>query len=121
MIETTGGYFVTCPGDDPAFADKFLAGAAATGVRARDIPVAQALKAEPRLNPGILRAIEVQDGSVDGWQLVWGAANSAKAYGAHILTYHRVTRIDRRRTGFRRCTAPTSRVARTWPSTATSC
>ena len=24
-IERTGGYFVTAPGDDPAFADKFLA------------------------------------------------------------------------------------------------
>ncbi len=94
-IETTGGYFVTCPGDDPAFADKFLAGAAATGVPAREVSVAEALRAEPRLNPGILRAIEVEDGSVDGWQLVWGAANSAKAHGAHILTYHRVTKIDR--------------------------
>ena len=26
---------------------------------------------------------------------VWGAANSARTYGAQILTYHRVTRIDR--------------------------
>ena len=55
-IETTGGYFVTCPGDDPEFADKFLAGAAATGVPATEISVAQALRAEPRLNPGLLRA-----------------------------------------------------------------
>jgi glycerol-3-phosphate dehydrogenase len=37
----------------------------------------------------------VQDGSVDGWQMVWGAAASAKEYGAQILTYHRVTRIER--------------------------
>ncbi|MCA0293758.1 MAG: anaerobic glycerol-3-phosphate dehydrogenase subunit A [Actinobacteria bacterium] len=93
-IETTGGYFVTGPDDDPAFADKFLEGAAKTGVPAREISVAEALRNEPRLNPRILRAIEVEDGSVDGWQLVWGAANSAKAYGAQILTYHKVTRID---------------------------
>lgn len=93
-IEATGGYFVTGPDDDPAFADKFLEGAKATGVPAREIPVAEALRNEPRLNRRILRAIEVQDGSVDGWQLVWGAANSAKAYGAEILTYHRVTKID---------------------------
>jgi glycerol-3-phosphate dehydrogenase len=93
-IETTGGYFVTCPGDDPAFADKFLAGAAATGVAAQEVNVAEALRNEPRLNPGILRAIEVADGTVDGWQLVWGAARSAQAYGAEILTYHRVTKIE---------------------------
>ncbi len=59
-IETTGGYFVTCPGDDPAFADKFLAGAAATGVPAHEIAVAEALRNEPRLNPGIMRAVEVR-------------------------------------------------------------
>ena len=94
-IETTGGYFVTGPDDDPDFADKFLAGAAATGVPAHEIAVAEALKAEPRINPGIKRAIEVQDGSVDGWQLVWGAARSAQAHGAQVLTYHKVTRIER--------------------------
>lgn len=93
-IEATGGYFVTAPGDDPGFADQFLAGAKATGVPAQEVSVAEALRNEPRLNPGILRAIEVQDGSVDGWQLVWGAAHSAMAYGAQILTYHRVTKIE---------------------------
>ncbi|MEA4944461.1 MAG: anaerobic glycerol-3-phosphate dehydrogenase subunit GlpA [Propionicimonas sp.] len=94
-IETTGGYFVTGPDDDPDFADQFLAGAAATGVPATEISVGQALRTEPRLNPRIKRAIEVQDGSVDGWQLVWGAARSAQAYGAQVLTYHQVTKIER--------------------------
>jgi len=94
-VEPTGGYFVTAPGDDPEFADKFLAGAAATGVPAREISVAEALRNEPRLNPGILRAVEVQDGTVDGWQMTWGAARSAMEYGAKVLTYHKVTKIDR--------------------------
>ncbi len=93
-IETTGGYFVTCPGDDPAFADKFLAGAQETGVWAREVDPAEALRKEPRLNPGIVRAIEVLDGTVDGWKLVWGAVNSARHYGAEILTYHQVTKIE---------------------------
>ncbi|MFV0430091.1 MAG: anaerobic glycerol-3-phosphate dehydrogenase subunit GlpA [Arachnia sp.] len=93
-IERTGGFFVAVPGDDPDYGDKFLAGAAATKVPARDIPVAEALTREPRLNPGIFRAIEVEDGSVDGWQLVWGAVNSARHYGAQVLTYHPVTKID---------------------------
>jgi len=93
-IENTGGLFVATPGDDPAYGDRFLAGAAATGVPAAEISVAEALRREPRLNPGMIRAIEVQDGSVDGWQLVWGAVNSAKAYGARLLTYHPVTKID---------------------------
>ena len=94
-IEDTGGLFVTLAGDDPAYADKFLAGAAATGVPATEISVAEALRREPRLDPRIQRAIEVADGSVDGWQLIWGAARSAMAHGAQVLTYHRVTRIER--------------------------
>ncbi len=93
-IERTGGLFVAVPGDDPDYGDKFLAGAAATGVPASEISVAEALRREPRLNPGIFRAIQVEDGSVDGWQLTWGAVNSARAYGAQVLTYHPVTKID---------------------------
>ncbi|MCL2316967.1 MAG: anaerobic glycerol-3-phosphate dehydrogenase subunit GlpA [Actinomycetia bacterium] len=92
-VERTGGYFVTGPDDDPGFADKFLAGAATAGVPAKEIDVAEALRCEPRLNPGIRRAIEVQDGTVDGWQLVWGVARSAIGHGAKVLTYHRVTDI----------------------------
>ncbi|SMO61271.1 glycerol 3-phosphate dehydrogenase (quinone) subunit A [Propioniciclava tarda] len=93
-IERTGGLFVAVPGDDPDYGDRFLAGARATGVPAREISVREALRREPRLNPGIVRAIEVEDASVDGWQLVWGAVNSAKAYGAQVLTYHPVTNIE---------------------------
>ncbi|RRD46266.1 anaerobic glycerol-3-phosphate dehydrogenase subunit GlpA [Tessaracoccus sp. OH4464_COT-324] len=94
-IEDTGGFFVSLPGDDPAFVDQFLAGAKETGVPAREISVGEALRREPRLNPGIQRAVEVRDGSIDGWQLVWGAARSAREHGGEVLTYHRVTRIER--------------------------
>jgi glycerol-3-phosphate dehydrogenase len=93
-VELTGGLFVTAPGDDPGYADKFLTAAAATGVRAEEIPVAEALRREPRLNPGILRAIEVDDGAVDGWAMVWGAARSAQEYGSQLFPYHRVTGIE---------------------------
>ena len=92
-VERTGGLFVCTPGDDPGFADKFLAGALAQHVPAQEITVAEALRREPRLNPGITRAIEVRDATVDGWQLVWGAARSAEEYGAKVLTYHQVAAI----------------------------
>jgi len=92
-VEATGGYFVTTPLDDPGFADSFLQGAAATKVPAQEISVAEALRRVPRLNPGISRAIEVSDGSVDGWKLVWGATRSAREYGATVLTYCQATGI----------------------------
>ena len=59
-----------------------------------ELTLTEARRREPRANPGMKRAFAVEDASVDGWQLVWGAANDAKRHGAHILTYHRVTGIE---------------------------
>ncbi|MFL5841168.1 MAG: anaerobic glycerol-3-phosphate dehydrogenase subunit GlpA [Thermoleophilaceae bacterium] len=89
-IEDTGGLFVTTPDDDPAYADRFLEGSRTTGLPAEEIPVAEALRAERRLNPGISRAIAVPDGSIDVWKTVWSLATGAAEHGARILTYHRV-------------------------------
>ncbi len=94
-VEDTGGLFVTTPADDPDYADRFLAGCTEAGVPVQEISPAKALAREPRINPGISRAFEVQDGSVDAWQLLWGNAASARAHGATILTYHWVTAILR--------------------------
>ena len=94
-IEDTGGFFVTTPADDPDYADRFLAGCAATGVPVQEIPVAEALAREPRINPGITRAFEVRDGAVDAWKLLWGNAASARAHGATVLTYHWVNEVLR--------------------------
>lgn len=92
-VEDTGGLFIVTPYDTEEHADQFLSAAAATRVPAAEITIAQALKREPRLHPKMKRAFEVHDASVDGWALVWGAAESAKAYGAKILPYHRATKI----------------------------
>jgi len=92
-VERTGGLFVVTGKDDPAFGDRFLAGAKATGVPAEEITPAQALAREPRLTPTVQRAFAVQDGTVDGWQLVWSATESARQYGGQALPYHKVTAV----------------------------
>lgn len=92
-VEETGGFFVVTPQDSEEHADKFLQAAKNTKVPAEEISVAHALRREPRLHPGMKRVFEVEDGTVDGWRMTWGAAESAKAYGAQILSYHRVTKI----------------------------
>ena len=92
-IEDTGGLFVTTPADDPAYADRFADACRAVDIPVEEIPVAEALRREPRLNPGISRAFIVPDGAVDSWRTVWACARSAEAHGARILPYHEVLRL----------------------------
>jgi glycerol-3-phosphate dehydrogenase len=89
-IEDTGGLFVTTPDDDPAYGERFLAGCRAADLPAEEIPVAEALRREPRLNRGISRAFTAPDASIDIWKTVWSLSSGAAAHGARILTYHQV-------------------------------
>ena len=95
-IEDTGGLFVTTPDDDPAYGDRFLEGCRAASLEVAEIPVDEALRMEPRLNPGIQRAFTVPDAAIDIWKTVSALARGATAHGARFLTYHRVTAIHRR-------------------------
>ena len=81
-IEDTGGLFVTTKWDDPAFGDEFTRGCHETGVLVEEIPVSEALRREPRLDPTISRAFTVPDASIDPWKLVSGCARSAREPGA---------------------------------------
>lgn len=93
-VEDTGGLFVTTSVDPETFADGFVAASTKARVPVEEISLKEAFKREPLLDPGLKRAFAVQDGTIDGWKLVWGAARSAEQYGATILTYHAVTKID---------------------------
>lgn len=92
-IEDTGGLFVTTPVDDPMYADRFAEACRAVDVPVEEIPVAAALRREPRLNPRISRAFTVPDAHIDSWKTVWACARSAEAYGARVLPYHEVLRL----------------------------
>ena len=93
-IEDTGGYFVATPWDDPEFGDRFIAGCRSTGVPVDEVPVADVLRDEPRVHPGIKRAFSVPDAAIDPWKLVWSNVRSAQEHGARILTYHRVLSLE---------------------------
>ena len=94
-IEDTGGFFVTTPWDDPAYADRFVQGCRDTGVDCEEIDVAQALREEPRLNPEVSRVFRVPDANIDVWKTVWAMARGAQERGARVLPYHAVVAIHR--------------------------
>ncbi len=90
-IEDTGGFFVVTPEDAQSdYPDRFVQACAQTGVPCEEIPPAQALREEPRLNPAISRVFRVPDASIDGFQLVHLTAQAAREAGARIFTYHSV-------------------------------
>ncbi|MFZ0168757.1 MAG: anaerobic glycerol-3-phosphate dehydrogenase subunit GlpA [Candidatus Dormiibacterota bacterium] len=92
-IEDTGGLFVTTPIDDPDYADRFLAGCALAGMPVEELPVSEALRVEPLLNPKISRAFAVEDAAVDAWKTVWACVRGAAALGTRILPYHEVLEL----------------------------
>ncbi|MDF1486888.1 anaerobic glycerol-3-phosphate dehydrogenase subunit GlpA [Tessaracoccus caeni] len=93
-IEDTGGLFVTTAVDAEDFADGYAAACVKAKVPIEEISLKEAFRREPLLNRGSKRAFAVEDGTIDGWKLVWGAVRSAEQYGGTILTYHSVTKIE---------------------------
>lgn len=93
-IEDCGGYFVETPWDDPAYAAPFVRGCRAAGIPCEELPVAEALRAEPQLNRNARRVFAVPDAAVDPWKTVWACARSARDHGATILIHHPVLRLS---------------------------
>lgn len=94
-LEDTGGFFVQTPGDDPGYAPKFKAACDQIGVPCEDVPIAEMLRREPRLNPKISVCYAVPDGSADSFLATRMVAESARQYGAQVLTYHEVVNLIR--------------------------
>jgi glycerol-3-phosphate dehydrogenase len=93
-IEDTGGMFVSLPGDDNAYPDRFRNACCLSGVRAEEMGVNEALCSEPNLSREICAAFRVPDASVDPFFLVWGMAESARDAGATVLTHAPVTSLQ---------------------------
>lgn len=89
-IEDTSGFFVVTPEDEGDFPDRFKAGCAKVGIPCEEIPVKEALRREPLLNPRISRVFEVPDGSADSFLATHVTVQAARQAGAQILVYHEV-------------------------------
>jgi glycerol-3-phosphate dehydrogenase len=93
-LEDTGGFFVVTPADDETYADQFLHGCKETSVWTEEIPVREALRREPLLNPRISRVFAVRDGAADSFLATRSNAEDARQRGAQILTYHYVKSLE---------------------------
>ena len=94
-IEDTGGYFVGTPWDDPEYAPQFVAGCRAAGIPVEEVAINQMLREEPLLNPMITRCFRVPDAAADSFLAADANVESARQYGAQILTYHHALELIR--------------------------
>ncbi|QQO11274.1 FAD-dependent oxidoreductase [Breznakiella homolactica] len=93
-IEFNKGIFVAIEEDEAALADDFIAACRAASIPAEEIPPAQALAMEGRINPSVRRAVTVPDGTIDAYRLAMSFFSSAKYYGAEIRNFSEVTAIE---------------------------
>jgi glycerol-3-phosphate dehydrogenase len=94
-IEDTGGFFVATPDDPDDYVDAFPAACIAADVDCEEIPVHEALRREPALNPGIRRVFKLPDGSVEPWQLIESNIADARAHGSEAMAYQRLMAMER--------------------------
>lgn len=93
--EDTGGLFVLAEGDDPGYAERFLAGCADAGIPVEELAPAEARRREPLLTDRMLAAYAVPDGGLDSWVLLRAMAAGAEGHGARVLTRHPVIALER--------------------------
>ena len=92
-VEETGGLFISLPEDGLDFQAKFITACRAAGIAAEAIDPKQALRMEPSVNPALIGAVTVPDGSVDPFRLTAANVLDAKLHGAEVLTYQEVSEL----------------------------
>ncbi len=94
-VDETDGLFISLPEDGLEFQAKFVEAGRAAGIRADIFDPKEALLLEPSVNPALIGAVRVPDGSVDPFRLTAANVLDAKAHGAEVLTYHEVLDLIR--------------------------
>ncbi len=91
VIEPNGGLFVAINESDMAYGEDFIEGCEACHIPIEELKPQQALKLEPNLNPNVLVAFRVPDGTFDPLRLAMSFAATAKSNGAKFKLFTEVT------------------------------
>ncbi|WP_297207578.1 anaerobic glycerol-3-phosphate dehydrogenase subunit A [uncultured Pluralibacter sp.] len=94
-IEATDGLFITLPEDCLDYQQTFIDACLAAGIDARRLTPAQALGIEPSVNPALIGAVSVPDGTVDPFRLTAANMLDAREHGARVRTGCEVTGLIR--------------------------
>jgi len=91
VIEPNGGLFIALTDSDLAYGEQFIEGCEACHIPIEQLTPEQTLRMEPNLNPDLLVAFTVPDGTFDPLRLAMAFAATAKSNGARFHLYTDVT------------------------------
>jgi glycerol-3-phosphate dehydrogenase len=92
-FEENDGLFVAVTDEDMDYLPAFLEGCEASGIPARQLTPAEALRREPLLNPNLRAAVRVPDATMDAMRMPLRFFASARAGGAELLNHLEVTAL----------------------------
>lgn len=94
-IEATDGLFITLPEDSLDYQQTFIEACLAADIHAQPLTPTQARQLEPSVNPALIGAVKVPDGTVDPFRLTAANMLDAREHGAVVLTGCEVTGLIR--------------------------
>lgn len=94
-IDDTKGLFITLPEDDLDYQKKFIQACSDSGIEAVAIDPDLARYMEPSVNPDLVGAVVVPDGSIDPFRLTAANMIDATEHGAQVFTYCEVVGLIR--------------------------
>ncbi|MGC6359145.1 anaerobic glycerol-3-phosphate dehydrogenase subunit A [Bisgaard Taxon 45] len=86
-VDETEGLFITLPEDDLSYQKQFIESCSQAGIEAIAIDPDLAKHLEPSVNPDLVGAVVVPDGSIDPFRLTASNMLDATENGARIFTY----------------------------------
>lgn len=94
-VDDTKGLFITLPEDDLDYQKKFIQACQESGIEAVAIDPDLARHMEPSVNPDLVGAVVVPDGSIDPFRLTAANMIDATENGAQVFTYCEVVGLIR--------------------------
>ncbi|APW56179.1 anaerobic glycerol-3-phosphate dehydrogenase subunit A [Pasteurella multocida subsp. multocida str. HN07] len=92
-VDETEGLFITLPEDDLSYQKQFIQSCTQAGIDAIAIDPDLAKHLEPSVNPDLVGAVVVPDGSIDPFRLTASNMLDATENGARIFTYCEVKNL----------------------------
>ncbi|MBY8179693.1 anaerobic glycerol-3-phosphate dehydrogenase subunit A [Vibrio fluvialis] len=94
-VEATDGLFITLPEDELSFQDTFIQACGNAGIETTRLTPKEALALEPNVNPALIGAVKVPDGTLDPFRLCASNVLDAKEHGARMFNRTIVTSLIR--------------------------